>query len=80
MANLGDGKDLGHEWHSVEARDAFYHVLDTFSGANADFPALLYLVRQLDDQAAAGDDAAGELLRVVGRMSRLIEAAHKIYG
>jgi len=78
MANLGDGKDIGHKWNSVEVRDAFYHVLDTFSGANEDFVALLFLVRKLDDQAANGDAAATEALQVVMRMSRLIDAATKI--
>lgn len=78
-SDLGD-LDAGHRWHSIEARAAFYHVLDTFSGANMDFPALLFLVRQLDDQAAKGDATAVEMLRVVVQMSRLIGAATKIFG
>jgi len=81
MARIGelDNPNAGHEWHSVEVRDAFHHVLDTFSGANADFTALLFLVRQLDDQVAEGDKAAAEALQVVVRMSRLIGAAAKIF-
>lgn len=77
MADFGDGKDEGHKWHSAEVRDAFYHVLDTFSGANPDFPALLFLVRELDDRAANGDAAAAETLKTVVRMSRLINIAQK---
>ncbi len=78
MADSGDDKDIGHKWHSAEVRDAFYHILDTFSGGNSDFTALLFLVRELDDRAANGDAAAAETLKTVVRMSKLIGVAQKV--
>ena len=76
---MADNGDHSYKWNSAEIRDAFHHILDTFSGANSDFPALLFLVREFDKRAANGDEAAAELLKTVTRMSRLIATAQKFF-
>ena len=77
---MGSGGGLmadrgGYQWRLPEVGDAFNHILDTFGGANSEFVALLFLVRELDSRAANGDEAAAELLKVITRMSRFITVA-----
>lgn len=62
---------------------AFDNILQTFSGEDggAGFIAMQKLVQVMDQQASQGDVAAAEIVMLVKRMSRLIDAAKKqMYG
>jgi len=55
-------------------------ILDTFTGADGgvSFVKLRGMLSALDHQAANGDKAAAEVLAVVRRFARLIEAAERV--
>lgn len=64
-----------HQWQSKSVGDAFQYILDTFSGANSDFAAFMFLIREFDERAAKGDEAAAKVLQEVIKFSRLIKVA-----
>lgn len=71
-------EDTGYKWKLPKVEKAFNDLLDVFSGGdNTRFVNFLSLVRDLDTQASNGDAASIELLNVIIKMSKLIDAAQK---
>lgn len=60
---------------------AFTNLLDTFTGADGGgrFVFLRSFVETLDAKAAAGDEAAKQVIEVVFQFSRLINLAYASY-
>jgi len=66
-----------YNWQSKEGGEAFQHLLDTFSGANTDFAAFMFMMREMDKRAATGDMAAYEIIKIMVGFSRLVKVARK---
>jgi hypothetical protein len=65
------------EMHSSDLTAALTTILDTFTGEDGGVSFVLFcgFIRELDRQAAEGDQAAAEVTNVVRRFARLIELA-----
>jgi hypothetical protein len=70
---------MAQKWNQTEVGVAFDNILDTFSGTDGGvrFARLMGFLVDLDVQASNGDKSAEEILKVVIRMSRLIDIANK---
>jgi len=70
-----------HKYHDPKVSLALIKVLDTFSGGdNASFVAFLSLIRDMDSQAATGDEGAKTILKILTDFSRLIEVSTRHTG
>jgi len=60
-----------------ETKKAFNNILDTFSGADGGvrFAYFSSFIKSFDEQAANGNDSAKQLIMVMDRFSRLIDAS-----
>jgi len=67
------------KWNQPEVEAAFNNILETFGGADGGgrFTRLMWFLVDLDVQASNGDKDAEEILKVVIRMSKLIDIANR---
>jgi hypothetical protein len=66
---------MAPQWNTPGVGVAFNNILDTFTGADGGvrFAKLMWFLADLDVRASNGDKDAEEVLKVVIRMSRLID-------
>jgi hypothetical protein len=65
---------MGHEWKNKKNQEAFDNILDTYGGENTKFAPFMFFIRDMD-QREDGDSAASQLLDLMRKFSKLIDAA-----
>ena len=71
---------MGDEEMRDRTAAAFHAIVDTFTGADGgvSFQQTRVLIEEMDKRAKSGDQAAGEIIEIMLRFSRVITAAAKV--
>jgi hypothetical protein len=63
---------------NARTKASLQRILDCMSGSDTSYVSLMWVLDDLDEQAANGDQAATELVNVVHKFARLIDVSEKI--